>query len=468
VSGRVVCLASIALAGLATAACGKARSKGLTCLDGVACPGGQTCVDGECVTDPDGGGAVTDAGSRVFIDVGGTDFEAGELENLEFAGDRVQLRADLLVGELRSRVFDAGETVRWTRLRWTPARPYGKPLPGGRGQDEGYEAGIDMAENVLLLHFDESGPLADTATLADSSGRANDAVLVSARPIEVVAGVFGAAVDDRVDSRMRVDGTSPDLQFGTGDYTWSMWIKAGAPCESSDSNDAYIGGEELGSPRTHLWMGCLIASDGGECSSGPPTGRPAAVVCSDQPNDCAIVCGTSNLPDGDWHHIAVRKSGHPDAEVTLWFDGAVEGTRTTMLAAALGFDDGTDLGVGHFGAPPARDSDAQGALDEVAVFRRGLSDDEVRELYLRGVVRLGFQARVCAEPDCGDQPAFVGPDGTEATTYEDARDEPARTPVDLAGLPDGRYLQYRAMFETAAGARSPQLLSVEVEAEAVP
>jgi hypothetical protein len=180
-------------------------------------------------------------------------------------------------------------------------------------------------------------------------------------------------------------------------------------------------------PRTHIWMGCLVVDSGSQssCSAGPPIGRPAAVVCSDQPGDCVILCGTSDVPDGRWHHLAARKIGHPDAAVTLWFDGTIEGSGTTTLVDQLEFADGTDLGIGHFAAPPARDADTQGALDEVAIFRRGLTDAEMRDLFLRGATRLRFRVRVCAEPDCSDAPAFIGPDGTEDSAYEDATDAPA-------------------------------------------
>jgi hypothetical protein len=220
-------------------------------------------------------------------------------------------------------------------------------------------------------------------------------------------------------------------------------------------------------PRTHIWMGCLVVDSGSQssCSAGPPIGRPAAVVCSDQPGDCVILCGTSDVPDGRWHHLAARKIGHPDAAVTLWFDGTIEGSGTTTLVDQLEFADGTDLGIGHFAAPPARDADTQGALDEVAIFRRGLTDAEMRDLFLRGATRLRFRVRVCAEPDCSDAPAFIGPDGTEDSAYEDATDAPAGTSIDLAGLPEGRYFQYRARFETPASAPSPELLWVEIDAQ---
>lgn len=453
------------LAAFLVASCGKVNTAGPQCPDEITCLFGQECVDGRCVAGTAGDGGAGDAGQVVtFVDDEASDFEAGALENLEFDGDRLRLGPDLLVGQMESRVFDAGASARWPRIRWTPARPYGKPLADGRGQDVGYEAGrIDMAENVLLLHFDDTDPLASGASAADSSGRGNDALVTTDRPVDLVAGVFATAVDDTVPSRLAVNGASPDLQFGAEDFTWSVWIKASAPCQESDSNDAYIGGEELASPRTHVWTGCLL-STGTSCAPGSQNGRPAAVVCSNQPDDCVILCGTSNLPDGRWHHLAMRKSGHPDTEVTLWFDGQVEGRGTTKLADVLAFADGTDLGVGHFAAPPARDTDAQGALDELAIWRRGLSDDELRDLHLRGAVRLRFQARICEEPDCSDDPAFVGPDGSSASFYEDATDAPAAAAVDLEGLAEGRYFQYRAEFETLATAPSPELLRVEVDA----
>ncbi len=79
-------------------------------------------------------------------------------------------------GDFVSRVMDAGTTVAWDSISWTPQRPLYKELPNNKGVESAYPTGnADMTGNVLLMHMNET-----SGTIVDYSGEGNNGTITGA------------------------------------------------------------------------------------------------------------------------------------------------------------------------------------------------------------------------------------------------------------------------------------------------
>jgi hypothetical protein len=229
-------------------------------------------------------------------------------------------------------------------------------------------------------------------------------------------------------------------------------------------NKNFIGeDQQTGSGGTHIWIGCA-ASSTNVCSStaGEAGGRAAGFFTSEHgtAGDGGGYCGTSKINDGEWHHVAVVKTGHATADIRVYVDGKLEGTRLYPLQSPFSMPSGRPLTMGTF---PDPGYDLIGVLDEIAIWRRALSAAELRGLYLRGALDLTLQIRACVQPDCADAPPFVGPSGGADAFGDHAPSAGPPAPRGLA-LPETRYAQYRITL-TGRGTDSPGLRSVSITAD---
>lgn len=422
------------------------------------CPDGTTCVGGRCVDRPPADFTDDAAG-----------FEQGSFSGTRLDGEHLSLIAGNTDGTFVSRVFDSGAAERtWSRLEWTPGGPYGVALPDGGGRESYLADGADMSANILLLHAELAGALGVNAPLADSSGRGNDPFVVGAA-LSPAAGVFGAGFADSFASRLAVDLAQPetadDFSTGADDFTWSLWLQTDQACLGADSlgNDTYMGADDdRETGGAHLWFGCARAISEGCPAGGPENGRLGGTLISvsgDQ-TDGGGYCGTRQITDGQWHNLVLTKSGHAPATIETWIDGSPDFTGTIMFNAPIVFDAGKPFNIA--GEPTPRET--AGTFDEIAIWRRALAPAEVRAHYLRAVKQLRLQVRICAEPDCADDPAFVGPGSDPAASFVDPGGG-AASPAIGASLDGvrGRYLQYRATFTgVAAPDGSPALHAVRL------
>ena len=102
-----------------------------------------------------------------------------------------------------------------------------------------------------------------------------------------------------------------------------------------------------------------------------------------------------------------------------------------------------------------------GSVDEVAIFNRVLSAQEILDHYRRGALQARFQVRSCTTVGCtlpGE--TFVGPDGASAAYYSELSNTTTTLPSAALSVPDNRYFQYRLLLDTDNLASSPQIRSV--------
>lgn len=402
------------------------------------------------------------------------DFAAGTFQDTQYVGDRVQLSAGQSVGEFVSRVFDAQrERVELRALGWLARAPYGRPLPGDGERESGYQSGgANMDNNVLLLRFDETDEIGDGQMLADASGRNNHARAASA--VDVLRpepGLFDGALADSISTHAYIDlAETRSLDFGTGDFTWALWSRAVQDCTG---NKVYMGGDGQGQDRVHLWLGCADSEANSVCASRPGDagGRAAGTFRANHGlmGDGAGLCGTSRINDGQWHHLAIVKSGHnPTSNLTLYVDGRIEMSVDVTFAKELTFANQPHFTIGDFTSGNGQYQSAA-TFDELGIWRRALSSDEIAGLHRRGALRLRLQVRMCADAECVTATGFVGP-GQDPSRYFIDRNGPdiggsiahiIARPMDFSS----QFFQYRALFDSDIVDESPRLNSVTLVAE---
>ncbi len=436
-------------------------------IDGKPCPcaRGFSCVANRCTAGPaqetPDGSAMSGLddgvirGSSSFADRIADDFLAGTFDQTEWGGESVRLVAGAREGTFTSRVIDASQEVEWASLEWSPRGPYGKALPSNGGQESGYARdAVDMRDNVLLVHFDSEQSIAPGETLRDDSGTGNDVTAGGNESLDVVPGPVHQAAKSTTSNYM-FSRAGDSFQFGTGDYTWALWVRTTQVCEEFEtlaSNRVYIGVEGLEDPpstRTHLWLGCRQ-----KCNLSAPGGLAGGVSSSPQgTTPGAVYCSANQVNDGTWHHLTLTKTNHDQATVRLYFDGVLESTESVSYSDPFRVNPNEEFAIGAFSGG---NFSAEIETDEVAVFRRALSDAEAAALFRRGALHLTFQIRICGDARCANDPPFLGPDGTRDSVFEDSPNTPSVATLASIANFRGRFIQYRATLRSTTDNASPE------------
>jgi trimeric autotransporter adhesin len=322
--------------------------------------------------------AVSSIGSHVST----SGFWNGSLDeiaiwNVALSAEQVQTiylrQAPRITGMATSRVMDSLYTTsRWSSLSWVSTLPFFKALPDA-GQSESssvYSSQISdlMSGNKGLWHLDE----AVGSILADGSGRSNTGTLSGGVTVSS-PGVIGSSVLFDGSTGYATLGRS-GMPEGNADRTVSMWI---FPMASNSQSLFYYGSASSGAQVELYFNGSNVLLDygGGTLSFG-------------------------SVAVSIWTHIAFTQTGGVSR---LYVNGVLINTATLTLNTSA--SDPT-LATGE----RSRDTGAggttfMGAIDEVAVWSRGLSSSEILQLYRRGANRVRYQVRSCS--DSGSVHSFV-------------------------------------------------------------
>jgi hypothetical protein len=219
----------------------------------------------------------------------------------------------------------------------------------------------------------------------------NDAMCGTQCPAPVLDGRIGSAQDfDGAQSEVNV--LANDIfNWGSNDsFSVEYWLKSKP--DSVSANQAVVGRDDS-STQLHWWTGLR---SGGE----------ATFVLTDVNGGAGeSLSGATQIADGVWHHVAVVRDSGRNRNL-LYVDGKLEDSSNAVYPA--GFESSTaavnigwlNLGGGyHF----------QGVLDEVALYGRALSEEEIVQHYFDGQV--GLKWGYCAK----DRPAKIMPLGDSIT-----------------------------------------------------
>ena len=238
----------------------------------------------------------------------------------------------------------------------------------------------------------------DDGTAHDDSGHGHDGVIHGAA---VVLGVSGNALSfDGIDDYVEIPGTSA-FQFANQSLTFCTWVTI------VDNQDLYRAFIHLGSAvgENNYPAICLQ-----KARSGWLDGRLYTQVWngSEQATASSLADGDA-LPKNTWTHLA----GVVDCEgssVHLYLNGYLQDT-----AAAVTFDlsEAEELGL-RLGASPWYGISGykfhNGLLDEVRIYDRALSEDEIRQLMWDA------NPEISEDYLSGDQSDVSGSDGDPVNT----------------------------------------------------
>ncbi|MFD5073366.1 exo-alpha-sialidase [Streptomyces sp. NPDC058371] len=228
-----------------------------------------------------------------------------------------------------------------------------------------YEGGaVDARDEIRFARFTEDwltprrGPDPTTADRAPHASRA--AVLGGAQE---TAGVFGGALAlDGTDDAVRLP-YQDRLPLGTKGFTASLWFRYTAT--TGEQPLLWMGG--IGTSQPQVWLRGEPAS---HRITGLITTRNGAA-----PPASASVRTTSAYNDGQWHHLALRRGG---GRLTLFVDGTALSTADVPGSASRN----SPFGV-HIGQRMDSRAFFSGGIDEVRVYDRALSDEELTAVRTR-------------------------------------------------------------------------------------
>jgi hypothetical protein len=218
---------------------------------------------------------------------------------------------------------------------------------------------------VLMFNFDNVAALGEDYTadglVKDVSGAGNDGYLSDTPGVPVwVAGMYGGAFDFTGDGS--TSGQSilvlhdDSLNPGSGDFAIAVWIL------TRDDYDGDI--LRKGSSTTASTNYKLEHAPGGD------TDTIALNFTTDGTG--ATVTSAAAYNDEQWHFVVAQRNG---SQAELWIDGVLAGT-----ASVTGSISNTaNLAVGS--KDTQNDDFLNSTLDEVRIYMRSFSQDEIKELY---------------------------------------------------------------------------------------
>jgi hypothetical protein len=152
---------------------------------------------------------------------------------------------------------------------------------------------------------------------------------------------------------------APDLDYlsattsaSFSQITWGAWVKPG----STSTQQTIFG---LGTAATND----LIITSSGKFQANFTIG-----------GSNRSITGTTTLSAGTWYYVAVSYTG---SVMTLYVNGVSEGTPVSSLSGSI--TTGNTLYMGRRGV--ATEGYLSGNLDEAAIYSRGLTATEVRDIY---------------------------------------------------------------------------------------
>ncbi|MDP3640809.1 MAG: LamG-like jellyroll fold domain-containing protein [Nanoarchaeota archaeon] len=313
-------------------------------------------------------------------------------------------------GSFTSQIFDAGNTASWNRISWA-SNAYGE-LPDNQANESSFISGnLDMRSNVLLMHLNEG-----SGTIQDSSGKSNSGTVTGAT--YGVPGKIGTALrftkpGDRIDV-----ASSPTLNITDG-MAIALWVNLARTTHAGWNYFVYDTGfkYEFGIYATDM--------------------KPRFKPYNTAGTGFEVAAANALMADR-WYHVVTMRNG---TGVNLYVNGMLEASRNDFSGELRGNAEpvriGGDTGAGYF----------NGTLDEVAIWNRSLSAQEITDLYTRGTIRLNFTVRSCDDTACSGE------------SFTDVLND---TSPQTLSIGNNRYFQYNASFTTDNTTYTPELYNVTI------
>ena len=205
-----------------------------------------------------------------------------------------------------------------------------------------------------LLRFEESR---GAVAFADISGQGNAAVCDNSAgtcPTAEQEGRFGSGLQFDGDDNLAV-GDESDFDFDeTSEWTIATWFRVD---EFTKINQAIITkGDSAWRLYRYLACSCIVFD---------LSGTTGVVAISNE---------TDDLQDGQWHHVAGVYDG---VRAHIYVDGQLDESSPPIVGTLFTNDQPVLIG----GNSEQADLGFEGDMDEVAIFGRGLTAEEIADLY---------------------------------------------------------------------------------------
>ena len=192
----------------------------------------------------------------------------------------------------------------------------------------------------------------------DSSGNGHDGELVGNAEWED-GGVFGSAVSTDGTEAYVMIPDHEDLEFD-GDFSIACWVQneLPPPDHSSFVTKGYHRPSGNGGDARPWYLMYFL------------TGGTVDMFLRDLAGTNSRAVGATPVNDGEWHHIVGVKDGN---EVRIYIDGEADGA-APAVDATYGENDQPLVFMVHF------DRWFPGMIDEVAIFNRALTENEIEQV----------------------------------------------------------------------------------------
>jgi Concanavalin A-like lectin/glucanases superfamily len=298
-----------------------------------------------------------------------------------------------------------------------------------------------------LWHLNETPVSTASGYYKDDSGYGHHATLSSSINVKSIPGMFnnGLEVSDfgRVLTVPHVSTLNP-----SNTMTVAFWIRS------------------FGVKNTFSPIICKTDFNRGWSIDYPNTDPAASAIRvridTSAGNNQVAVLSANFIGDQKWHHIVMTLSSGSGA---FYVDGRPDNTFSYSHGA--GFGSTSTFYV-------LSDNFYNSNADEVAIWGRVLSANEIKHLYQRGASRVKYQVRTCNDGACVGE-SWQGPDGTSGTFFSELNNNtiPATgmgsvnkmTPAISMAPANNQFFQYRAILESSSSTVSffPELKSTTVD-----
>jgi hypothetical protein len=361
------------------------------------------------------------ASAEQFIDNNQTDFSQGNHTNTFFntSINALQLNFSQSNGTFLSQVFNAGSLASWTNLSWTEGAPYKEELSDNQ-EVETVPGGINMTGNHVLLHLNNDSTYGESFThIFDFSGNSfNGSWQGDASPDSN----SGPTSDGRINGAFMFDGTGDaitgSLTGATKTFTLSAWIKP----DVLSGVRGVIGYTSSGGVRQDLYQFNQVV-------------RIFA--------DGKYYATTSNVitQTGKWYHIAGTYT-EGDSKPKVYVNGIEYALGS---ASNIGTYTANQFWVGRIA--PTGSYNFDGTIDEVAIWDRAFTQQEIQNIYKRGTLELNISVRTCNDPNC------------DGESWNQTFNQPSTNTLNLE--PD-QYFQYKSEFQTENTNQPPELYNISI------
>lgn len=325
-----------------------------------------------------------------------SDFNQGTFQNIYF-NNSLKLSNENASGYYLSPLFDAGSVVNWTEVFWNATL---------FGELTNYQEEILMQGNILLFHLNNN--------FSDTSGNSNHGnCTIFNCPVSTQNGKFNGAYNfDGID-----DVISTDLTYGEN-YTVSVWLKPSSLNILETYGRTIIASSSSSSLFYPIWF--LVE------------GTKFRVYAYSSSSGSFVQSNYNNLSVGKWVHLVV--SATRGGEAKIYVNGVLDKSFVAGNQAPNNYISIGDLRLN-------RKLAFNGSIDEVVIWDKILTPEEIKEIYSRGIKKINISIRGCEEIDCIDSEWI----NLNYSTYQEIN------------ILQKRYFQYLINFETEYPSFGPEV-----------